>query len=83
MYIIRKITTIFLGIIFVLIEFYIKLLTTIPAIIVTVLLTAFGFKTVLESDSYSNIFNYCTCWNINHQFYLSAKVVEFMDPDID
>lgn len=83
MYAIRKFTTILFGMIFILFEFVVKIITTIPAIIVTVILTVFGFKTVLESESYKSIFKYCTFWNIIHEFYLSAKVIDFMDPDID
>lgn len=83
MYAIRKITTIIFGLIFVCFEFCIKLIATIPAITVTVILTVFGFKTVLESDSYKSVFTYCTFWNLTHQFYLSAKIIDIMDPDME
>lgn len=83
MYAIRKITTIIFGMLCIFIEFAIKLITTIPAIIVTVILTVFGFKSILKSESYKDVFKYCTFWNVIHEFYLSAKFIDLMDPDID
>ena len=83
MFAIRKITTIIFGMLCILFEFAIKLITTIPAIVITVILTVFGCKSILNSDSYKSLFNYCTFWNWTHQFYLSAKIIDIMDPDMD
>lgn len=83
MYAIRKATTIIIGMIFVFIEFALKIITTIPAIVVTVILTVFGCKKILNSETYKDVFRYCTFWNIIYEFYLSAKIIDIMDPDMD
>ena len=83
MYIIRLIVSIILVSISTLLELAFKIVATIPTIIVTVILTVLGQKSILNSETFKQVFEYCTFWNVKHQYKISSFVFGWTDPDID
>lgn len=83
MYTIRLIVSIILVGISAFLELAFKIVATIPTIIVTVILTVLGQKTILNSETFNNVFEYCTFWNVNHQYKISSFVFDWTNPDID
>lgn len=83
MYTIRLIVAIILVTISTLLELAFKIVATIPTIIVTVILTVLGQKSILNSETFKQVFEYCTFWNFNHQYKISSFVYDWTSPDMD